>query len=325
MYGCRHIVTADTIRWAVKAARLATGYACSVIACDAEAAIERALDGSRTPDGRPGVSLAMFGFTREKLESAAVNRTAQCVLTCPTTACFNGVQSAEKSIALGESIRYFGDGHQQSRVIGDRRFRRIPVMDGEFLCEDRLGVVKGVGGGNFMIMADRPGVALRAAESAVRAVRQIDEVITPFPGGIARSGSKVGSKYKQLKASTNAEFCPTLVAHAETNLNLDSAESASGEKRPAEESERKSETDREMRSAFEVYEIVIDGFTELAVRRAIRAGVFAACRSLAELKATGPRSKISAGNYGGSLGPFKFPLHEILRSGEGEDRIDVLS
>src|SRR5262249_30940214 len=189
----------------------ARGYAAGVIGCDAEAGIERELPAEETPDGRPGVSLLFFAFSRDSLQKAVVNRVAQCVLTCATTACFNGlVGDSGKTIKVGGSLRFFGDGWQISKRLEGKRYWRIPTMDGEFLCEDVFGTVKGVAGGNFLILGESQAVALAAAEAAVSAIRQVPGVILPFPGGVVRSGSKVGSKYKGLRASTNDGYCPPL-------------------------------------------------------------------------------------------------------------------
>jgi formylmethanofuran--tetrahydromethanopterin N-formyltransferase len=210
MTAARVIVTADTAGWAAIAGQTATGYATSVISCDAEAGIERALTPAETPDGRPGVSLLVFAFSRDALEKALANRVGQCVMTCPTTACYNGLPIGEKTISVGGKLRYFGDGWQISKLIGSRRYWRIPVMDGEFLCEETFGTVKGVAGGNIILMGRDSAATLLAAESAVTAMRRCSDVILPFPGGMARSGSKVGSKYKSLRASTNTAYAPTL-------------------------------------------------------------------------------------------------------------------
>ena len=188
-----------------------TGYATSVIACDAEAGIERVLGPDETPDGRPGVSVLVFAFSRDALEKALANRVGQCVMTCPTTACYNGLPLGEKTISVGGRLRYFGDGWQISKRIGGRRYWRIPVMDGEFLCEETFGTVKGVAGGNIILHGDRSGRDARGHRGGRRRdAARVRDVILPFPGGIARSGSKVGSKYKGLRASTNTAFAPTL-------------------------------------------------------------------------------------------------------------------
>ncbi len=278
MTAARVVVTAATPGWALTAGRTATGYASSVIGCDAEAGIERELPPDETPDGRPGVSLLLFGFSRDKLQQAVVNRVGQCLLTCPTTAVYNGLPVVpDKAIRVGGLLRFFGDGHQVSKRFAGRRYWRVPVMDGEFLCEDRFGTVKGVAGGNFLILAADQAAALRAAEAAAAAIAGVPGVITPFPGGVVRSGSKVGSKYKKLRASTNDAYCPSLRGRVASELP---------------------------EGCNAVYEIVIDGLDLPAVEAATRAGVRAAC---------GPGVLgISAGNYGGKLGPFHLHLHALL-------------
>ncbi|MFO0803509.1 MAG: formylmethanofuran--tetrahydromethanopterin N-formyltransferase [Gemmataceae bacterium] len=279
MSAARAVVTAETIAWARTAGTAATGYAASVIGCDAEAGIERELTPEETPDGRPGISLLFFGFSRDNLQKALSNRVAQCVLTCATTACYNGLDGdAGKSIKIGGNLRFFGDGWQISKLLDDRRYWRMPTMDGEFVCEDAFGTVKGVGGGNFLILGETQALALAAAEAAVAAIRTVPGTILPFPGGVVRSGSKVGSKYKSLKASTNEAYCPTLRGLVKTEL-------------PA--------------GVNAVYEIVIDGLDLAAVETAMRVGIRAACRPGV--------LRITAGNYGGKLGPHHFHLHNLLQ------------
>lgn len=278
MTGVRVLVTAATADWARTAGLAATGYAASVIGCDAEAGIERELSGEDTPDGRPGVSLLLFGFSREALQKAVVNRVGQCVLTCPTTACYNGLPvDPARALRIGGSLRFFGDGFQFAKQLDGRRYWRLPVMDGEFVCEDFFGTVKGVAGGNFLILGRSQAEALAAAEAAIAAVRQVPGVIAPFPGGLVRSGSKIGSRYKKLKASTNDAYCPTLRGLVKSEL-------------PEE--------------VGAVYEIVIDGIDLPSVEQAMRQGVRAACRP--------GIVRISAGNYGGKLGPFHLHLHRLL-------------
>jgi formylmethanofuran--tetrahydromethanopterin N-formyltransferase len=281
MTASRLIVTAATAAWARTAGLTATGYAASVIGCDAEAGIECELAPEQTPDGRPGVSLLMFGFGRDGLQKAVVNRVGQCILTCPTTACYNGLPVVkEKSLRVGGNLRFFGDSFQFSKKLDGRRFWRVPVMDGEFVCEDFFGTVKGVAGGNFLILGQSQEIALAAAEAAITIIRQVPGVICPFPGGIVRSGSKVGSRYKKLKASTNDAFCPTLRGLVKSELE---------------------------QSVGAVYEIVLDGLDLASVEAATRAGVRAACRPGV--------LRISAGNYGGKLGPFHLHLHKLLSEG----------
>ncbi len=279
MTAARVIVTAETAVWAQTAAQTATGYAASVIGCDAEAGIERILPPKETPDGRPGASLLFFAFHRDALQKALVNRVGQCILTCATTACYNGLPVVkDKSIKVGGNLRFFGDGWQMSKKLEGRRYWRVPVMDGEFTCEDVFGTTKGVAGGNFLILGASQAEALSAAEAAALAIRAVPGVILPFPGGIVRSGSKVGSRYKKLRASTNDAYCPTLRGVVKTALPD---------------------------GVNAVYEIVIDGIDLPAVEEAMRVGVHAACRPGVV--------RISAGNYGGNLGPHHIHLHRLCR------------
>jgi len=279
MTAARVLVTAESIGWARIAGQTATGYAASVIGCDAEAGIERELSADETPDGRPGVSLLFFGFSRDGLQKAVVNRVAQCVLTCATTACFNGMAGDPgRSIKVGGMLRYFGDGWQISKLLDGKRFWRMPTMDGEFLCEETFGTVKGVGGGNFLILGETQALALTAAETAVEAIRKLPGVILPFPGGVVRSGSKVGSKYKTLKASTNDAYCPTLRGVVKSALPD---------------------------GVNAVYELVFDGLDLATVENATWEGILAATRC------PGVRG-ITAGNYGGKLGPHHIHLRKLV-------------
>ncbi|MDY3553281.1 formylmethanofuran--tetrahydromethanopterin N-formyltransferase [Gemmata sp. JC717] len=279
MSAARVVVTAESARWALEAARAATGYAASVIGCDAEAGLEKELTPAETPDGRPGVSLLFFAFSRDALQKALVNRVAQCILTCPTTACFNGLPiDPARSIRIGGNLRFFGDGWQISKLLDGKRYWRVPVMDGEFLCEDVFGTAKGVAGGNILILADTQASGLKAAEDAVDAARAVSGVILPFPGGVVRSGSKVGSKYKKLRASTNDAYCPSLRGAVKSELPD---------------------------GVNAVYELVIDGLDLAAVERATWEAMLAATR------VPGVK-RITAGNYGGKLGPFHIRLRGLL-------------
>ena len=271
------LVTAASERWALTAGQTAAGYAASVIGCDAEAGIESILAPSETPDGRPGVSLLFFGFSRDPLVRAVVNRVGQCILTCPTTACYNGLPPGEKPIRIGGNLRFFGDGWQISKLIDTRRYWRIPTMDGEFLCEDLFGTIKGVAGGNFLILGRTQDITLNAAESAIQAIGDLAGVIAPFPGGVVRSGSKVGSRYKKLKASTNEAYCPTLRGVVKSALPD---------------------------GVNAVYEIVLDALDLDSMKRAMAAGIRAACQPGVV--------RITAGNYGGKLGPYHLKLWDIL-------------
>lgn len=273
----RLIVTAADTHWLEAACRAVCGYGCSVIGCDAEAGVERRLAADESPDGRPAAAILLFGFSTDALAKAVPNRVGQCVMTCPTTAAFNGLPDAEEFVPLGSHLRYFGDGFQKSKVIADRRYWRLPVMDGEFLVEELLGVAKGVAGGNIIIQGVDPGTALAAARRAVESIAEFPGVITPFPGGVVRSGSKVGSRYAQLRASTNDAFCPTLRGRVDSDLVEDAACA---------------------------YEIVVNGYDEPTVAAAMRTAIEAA--------AGDGIPALSAGNYGGKLGKFHIRLRELF-------------
>ena len=284
MRATRAIITALNLKWAYHAANAMTGFATSVIGCGVEAGIERELSANETPDGRPGVSVLLFAMGSKVLMQQLETRMGQCILTCPTAAAFAGIES-EDNINLGAHLRYFGDGFQTSKLISKKRYWRIPVMDGEFLVQESTGMVRAIGGGNFLILATSQATALNAAETAIEAMKQVPNVIMPFPGGVVRSGSKVGSKYPKMFASTNDAFCPTLKGLTKTELD-DDIES--------------------------VLEIVIDGLSFDDIAKAMKVGIEAIC----ELKDSGVKrgvKRISAGNYGGKLGPHHFKLHEILK------------
>jgi formylmethanofuran--tetrahydromethanopterin N-formyltransferase len=281
----RLVITGASEALARTAATAMTGFASSIIGCSAEAGIEGPLP-RVTPDGRPGVRVLLLARSAADLQEQLVRRVSQCVMTAATSACFDDLPS-DDTVRLGSLLRFFGDGYQTSKrleaALGElanrpakaRRLWRIPVMDGEFLIDDRAGVVKGVAGGNFLILGRSGEATLAAAERAVAAIRRVEGVILPFPGGIVRSGSKVGSKYKALVASTNSPYCPTLRGVVATALP-EGVES--------------------------VLEIVIDGLSAEAVRSAMAAGARAAC---------GPGIvRLSAGNYGGRLGKHLFALRE---------------
>jgi formylmethanofuran--tetrahydromethanopterin N-formyltransferase len=278
MSATRIVITATNPVWARHAAETLTGFATSVIGCGVEAGIERELSDTETPDGRPGISVLAFAMSGEGLAKQLERRVGQCVLTCPSTAVYAGLEGDQR-IPLGKNLRYFGDGFQISKLIGGRRYWRVPVMDGEFLCEETTARMRAVGGGNFLVLAEDPALALAACEAAVEAMRRLDGVILPFPGGVVRSGSKVGSRYKALTASTNDAYCPTLRGLVRSQLGP------------------------EIGAALE---IVIDGLDEEAVRAAMREGIRAVCA-----RGTGIR-RISAGNYGGKLGQYHFHLREVM-------------
>jgi formylmethanofuran--tetrahydromethanopterin N-formyltransferase len=288
MWGSRLIITAATQKWADTAATSMSGFATSVIACDCEAGIESKIPADDSPDGRPGTAVMVYGFSRGRLSESILNRLGQCVLTCPSTAVYNGLPAkfADEMLDIGKSVRFFGDGYQVKMRMGDgwqlrQRFWRIPVMQGEFLIEEKLGAKKSVAGGNFLIMGDTEENTLKAAEASIEAIQKVPGVVTPFPGGLCRSGSKLGSTYKFLRASTNTPFCPSI-----KNTFKDS-------KVPP--------------GVNSILEVVINGFDEASVIRAMGVGVDAATK-------TEGVKWITAVNFEGKLGKFKMMLKESLES-----------
>jgi formylmethanofuran--tetrahydromethanopterin N-formyltransferase len=275
------VITADTPHWARVAAVTMSGFGTSVIGCGAEVGIDRELKPDETPDGRPGVRVLLFGFSPEALGPQLKNRVGQCVLTSPGSACYAGVE-AKKRLGLGQGPRFFGDGFQTAKRLGKSRYWRVPVMDGEFVVEETTGVVTdAVGGGNVLILGSERAGLLTTAEMAVAAIADVPDVITPFPGGIVRSGSKVGSKYKGMVASTNDAFCPTLRGRVHSELGPDTVS---------------------------VLEIVIDGLTSKAVADAMKA----ALKMITAVGAGKGVTRVSAGNYGGKLGQHHYRLQELL-------------
>ena len=279
----RIVITARSYRWVRAAALKLTGFATSVIGCKVEAGIERELPAKETPDGRPGISILIMTMGKDDLPKRLIERVGQTVLTCPTTACFDGLPDAPDRVGVGSALRFFGDGFQASKVIAGQRFWRIPVMEGEFLVQEKFGMLKGVGGGNFLILARSADAALEAAEAAADSMAARPGIVLPFPGGVVRSGSKVGSRrIKSMIASTNDAFCPTLRAVTVSALP---------------------------EGVNSVLEIVVNGVDTNSIASAMKAGIDAACRDGVVA--------ITAGNYGGKLGPHHFYLRKIM-SGSAE-------
>jgi len=286
MWVTRILITAKNRKWASTAAATMTGFATSVIMCDCEAGVEREVPEGETPDGRPGMSVMVFGFSKKALADPLLKRVGQCVLTCPTTAVYNYLPEKESDdmIDAGKSMRFFGDGYQVKMRMGDgwlgrRRFWRIPVMEGEFLIEEKFGAKRAVAGGNFLIMSGTEEASLNASEKAIDAIHRVPNVITPFPGGLCRSGSKVGSKYAFLKASTNTPFCPSI-----------------------KQSFPESKVPEGVNS---VIEVVLNGLDFNSVKAAMGEGVKAA------IQVEGVK-RITAVNFGGKLGKFQISLKDCL-------------
>jgi formylmethanofuran--tetrahydromethanopterin N-formyltransferase len=279
MRAARVVITAQSAAWARTAAQSMTGFATSVIGCKVEAGVEADILPDQTPDGRPGVSVLLFAMDAASLGQRLVDRVGQSVLTCPTTACFDGLPQAGERVVVGGLLRHFGDRYQSSKFLDGQRYWRIPVMEGEFLVQETFGTQKAIGGGNLLILARDHAAALAAAEAASDAMRKVRGVILPFPGGVVRSGSKVGAKhYKKMIASTNDAYCPTLRGRGGVASALPADVNA-------------------------VLEIVVDGLDRQAIEAALRAGIEAASRPGVV--------EISAGNYGGKLGKHHFHLREL--------------
>ncbi|MET0574719.1 MAG: formylmethanofuran--tetrahydromethanopterin N-formyltransferase [Mesorhizobium sp.] len=275
------VITGPNRKWMRQAAASMTGFATSVIGCGCEAAVDAEIPPSKTPDGRPGCRVMVFAVSSDELQKQLLNRVGQCVLTAPGSACFAGLEGPTQ-LKLGSALRYFGDGWQVSKKLAGRHFWRIPVMDGEFVCEATTGMTKeAVGGGNLLLLAQSSGKALAAAEEAVAAIHHVPGAIMPFPGGVVRSGSKIGGKYKGMIASTNDAFAPTLRGVAKSQLGPD---------------------------INAVLEIVIDGETSDAVTAAMKAGI----NAVTNLGPARGATRISAGNYGGKLGKFLYHLKDLL-------------
>lgn len=277
-FAVRLIVTADDAHWLDAAAHAACGYGTSIIGCDAEAALEHRLAPDATPDGRPGAAMLFVGRTRDALVDPVRNRAGQGLMTCPTTAVFDGLPDAAERAGLGDWLRYFGDGYETRTTHAQRQGWTVPVMAGEFFCEATVGVAPAVAGGTILIGGDDAPRTLTAARRAVDAIAPLPDVITPFPGGVCRCGSKVRARrYRNLIASTHDAYCPTLRGRVESRLPHDVAC---------------------------VYEIVIDGLTRDAVAGAVRTGIEAAA---------GPDARwISTSGLGGRLGTIPLALRDIL-------------
>jgi formylmethanofuran--tetrahydromethanopterin N-formyltransferase len=280
LWAGRVLITADSEKWALTAAEVATGFATSVIMSPAEASIEGLVATDKTPDNRVGILIQIYNRNRFELKNQMILRIGQCIMTCPTTSAFDAMPNAKRKLKVGRSIRLFGDGFQRKSLVGNRKVWKIPVMEGNFIVEDSFGAAEAIAGGNFLILARAKVSGLKAAEEAVKAIKaRASEVILPFPGGICRSGSKAGSLKYKLKASTSHSFCPglkTLVPDSQLSENVNC-----------------------------VYEIVVNGLTVEAVKKAMGEGVKAATSVQGVVR-------ISAGNYGGKLGPYKAFLKEVL-------------
>jgi formylmethanofuran--tetrahydromethanopterin N-formyltransferase len=280
MWAGRILITAANEKWALIAARTASGFASSIIMSPAESSVETLVSPEETPDGRPGAIIQIYHSSRGELKHQMSLRIGQCIMTCPTTAAFDALPKAKRRVQIGRSLRLFGDGFQKSGEVAGRKVWRIPVMEGEFIVEDDFGIMKAVASGNMLILAKDWESALKAAEDAKEAIsKNVRGVIMPFPGGLCRAGSKVGSLNYKLPASTSHQYCPTIKKLVPDTKLTDEVNS--------------------------VYEIVINGLNQRVVKTAMGVGINAAIKVPGVIK-------ITAGNYGGKLGPFKGVLKEVL-------------
>jgi len=278
MWMSRMLITAETKEWAKTAGQTATGFASSIIMSPCEAGVEGPI-AKETPDGRPGVYVQLYHVLGRELKQQMILRIGQCILTCPTTAAFDALPKPIKRLKIGWAIRMFGDGHEKKEKMFERNMWRIPVMEGEFMIENRFGVRKGIGGGNFIIMAENQKAGLEAAEKAVQAMKTVPGVVLTFPGGICRSGSKVGSTKYKVGGSTNHPYCPKL---------------------------RNIVPDTKVPEGIEsVYELVYNAVTSKQIKEATKKGI----KASTEVKGV---KKITAVNFGGKLGPIKINLKDSL-------------
>jgi len=280
MWAGRVLITADNEKWALIAAAAATGFATSVIMSPAEASIESIVQADKTPDKRVGAIIQIYNYNRFDLKNQMILRIGQCIMTCPTASAFDAMPNAKRKLKVGRSLRLFGDGFQRKGLVGDRKVWKIPVMEGDFIVEDTFGAAEAIAGGMVLILAEDKSSGLKAAEEAVKAIKmKTREVVLPFPGGICRSGSKTGSLKYKLKASTNHPFCPglkTLIQDSQVPENVNC-----------------------------IYEVVINGLTAEAVKKAMGEGIKAAASVPGIVR-------ISAANYEGKLGPYKAFLKEVI-------------
>ena len=274
----RVIITAETKEWAHTAAVTATGFATSKIACPCEAGIESDLAPDETPDRRPGVSILLCA-EKKNMKANVAARISQCILPAPTASAFDGMPDAASRFAI--RMHYFGDSYEERCTVGGRHCWKIPVMEGEYVGEERFGTVKGIAGGNFLVMGKDQKSALAAAVAGAGAIRGMKGVIMSFAGGVVRSGSKVASKNYRfpMPASTNHLFCPSLKGRITDSLVPDSVGS--------------------------IYEIVVNGIDEAAMNCALKTGILAAA-------GTGKASHIGASNFDGKLGQHRFFLHKLF-------------
>lgn len=280
MHMNRTIITAYDLDWARTTALETTGFGTSVIMAPSEAGIEYILSPDETPDGRPGVRVIFATGKKDALEYQLLARIGQCILTSPTASAFDDTPNPKNKFVIGKKLSLFGDGYQIKKgPIDGRVLWLIPRMSGTCVLQNEFGRVKGVAGGNIIYCCEDVESGMTSGKAAVKAIEGVEGAYTPFPGGLVGSGSKPGSKYKVLFASTNEKFCPTLRAMVP-------------------------DTEIPKGSEF-VQEIVINGLTEEVVAQATKVAIEEVCKHSGI-------TKITAGNYGGKLGKFQIHLHKLF-------------
>jgi formylmethanofuran--tetrahydromethanopterin N-formyltransferase len=283
---CRVIVTADDEDALRKAALHATATP-SIVIGRIEGGIERWLGIKETPDGRKGVIIQFWGgidskkpFSEslKKFEIELSYRIRQDILVKPFTAVFDALQNPLGKIDMMERVGHCGDGYEWEEKRHNRQVIVVPIMVPDFIIERFLGYARGVMGANFWIMCKTKEAVMEAGARALDAIHKVEGVVTPFE--ICSAGSKPETRYPWIGPTTNHPYCPSL------------------KKRLGKES-------KVPEGVNYIPEIVINGVSLEAVKRAMKAGIEAALKVRDVVK-------ISAGNYGGKLGDYKIYLRELF-------------
>ncbi|MEM2028741.1 MAG: formylmethanofuran--tetrahydromethanopterin N-formyltransferase [Candidatus Bathyarchaeia archaeon] len=283
----RILVTASDKRILIKAAEDATATPSTVIG-RIEGGIERWVPKNETPDGRLGVILQFWsGIDERKPVEEAVRRfyrelsyrIRQDILVKPFTSVFDACPNPIGKVDTLELIGHCGDGYEWIERRYGREMIIVPIMVPDFKIERFLGYGRGVMGGNFWYMCRTKRAVLEAGRKALRAISQIESVVTPF--NICAAGSKPETKFPQIGPTTNHPYCPSLKSRLRSESKVPEG-------------------------VRYIPEIVINGLTLDSVQEAMRAGIRAAMSVKGVVR-------ISAGNYGGKLGKYIISLREIMR------------
>lgn len=282
----RVIVTADDQKTLQKAAEDATATP-SIVIGRVEGGIERWLSEEETPDKRKGAILQFWGGINpkkplsdsvQKFETELSYRIRQDILVKPFTAIFDALPKFEEKLDMMERVGHCGDGFEWVEKRYEREMIVVPIMVPDFLIERYIGYALGVMGANFWIMCKTKETVKKSGEKALEAISKVEEVIAPFE--VCSAGSKPETNFPWIGPTTNHPYCPSL------------------KKRLGKES-------RVPESVNYIPEIVINGISMEAVKKAMKAGIEAV------LNVDGV-VKVSAGNYGGKLGRYKVYLRELF-------------